>query len=180
MDVMWLDIEYTDGKKYFTWDPRRFSEPLDMVRNLTEKGRKLVVIIDPHIKRDANYFLHNDATNLGYYVKNRDGKDYEGWCWPGATSYIDFFDPKVRQYYIDQYNLDKFKGTTNDVYLWNDMNEPSVFNGPEVTMPKDLIHYNNWEHRDIHNINGMMVASATHEALFRRYINLFHLIFINL
>ncbi|XP_046483150.1 neutral alpha-glucosidase AB [Neodiprion pinetum] len=168
MDVMWLDIEYTDGKKYFTWDTRKFSQPLEMVHNLTEKGRKLVVIIDPHIKRDQNYFLHNDATNLGYYVKHRDGKDYEGWCWPGATSYIDMFDPKVRQYYIEQYNLDKFTGTTNDVYIWNDMNEPSVFNGPEVTMPKDLIHYENWEHRDIHNINGMMFTSATHEALFRR------------
>ena len=22
MDVMWLDIEHTDGKKYFTWDAR--------------------------------------------------------------------------------------------------------------------------------------------------------------
>ena len=24
MDVMWLDIEHTDGKKYFTWDARKF------------------------------------------------------------------------------------------------------------------------------------------------------------
>ena len=23
MDVMWLDIEHTDGKKYFTWDSRK-------------------------------------------------------------------------------------------------------------------------------------------------------------
>ena len=23
MDVMWLDIEHTDGKKYFTWDTRK-------------------------------------------------------------------------------------------------------------------------------------------------------------
>lgn len=49
-----------------------------MVYNLTTKGRKLVVIIDPHIKRDSNYFLHNDAENNGYYVKNKDRKDYEG------------------------------------------------------------------------------------------------------
>ncbi|XP_015603638.1 neutral alpha-glucosidase AB [Cephus cinctus] len=168
LDVMWLDIEYTDGKKYFTWDPRKFSTPLEMVHNLTSKGRKLVVIIDPHTKRDAGYFLHNEATSLGYYVKHRDGKDYEGWCWPGSSSYMDFFDPKVREYYMNQYALDKFQGTTNDVYIWNDMNEPSVFNGPEVTMPKDLIHYGNWEHRDVHNIFGLMYTLTTYEALFRR------------
>ncbi|XP_066584343.1 neutral alpha-glucosidase AB isoform X2 [Prorops nasuta] len=168
MDVMWLDIEYTDNKKYFTWDPRKFSQPLEMVQNLTAKGRKLVVIIDPHIKRDSGYFLHNDATNNGYYVKTRDGKDYEGWCWPGSSSYLDFFDPKVQEYYMGQYDLDKFHGTTNNVHIWNDMNEPSVFNGPEVTMPKDVIHYGNWEHRDVHNINGLMYHSSTYNALFKR------------
>lgn len=49
-----------------------------MVTNLTAKGRKMVIIIDPHIKREGGYFVHEDATNLGYYVKNKDGKDYEG------------------------------------------------------------------------------------------------------
>lgn len=171
MDVMWLDIEYTDSKKYFTWDSRKFPNPLEMVQNLTAKGRKLVVIIDPHIKRDASYFIHNDATSYGYYVKTRDGKDYEGWCWPGSSSYLDFFDPKVREYYIGQYALDKFQGTTNDVYIWNDMNEPSVFNGPEITMPKDVMHFGGWEHRDIHNINGLVNTIATYEALLRRSAN---------
>lgn len=49
-----------------------------MIKNLTDKGRKLVAIVDPHIKRDAGYFLHNDAEANGYYVKTPDGKDYEG------------------------------------------------------------------------------------------------------
>jgi alpha 1,3-glucosidase len=26
-------------------------------------------------------------------------------------------------------------------------------------MPKDNIHYGGWEHRDIHNINGMLYVS---------------------
>lgn len=42
------------------------------------------------------------------------------------------------------------------------MNEPSVFNGPEVTMPKDCIHHGDWEHRDVHNINGMYHVSFFH------------------
>ena len=27
------------------------------------------------------------------------------------------------------------------MFFWNDMNEPSVFNGPEITMHKDAKHY---------------------------------------
>jgi hypothetical protein len=26
-------------------------------------------------------------------------------------------------------------------------------------MPKDSIHYNGWEHRDVHNINGVLFVS---------------------
>lgn len=78
VDVMWLDIEYTDGKKYFTWDPIKFAHPDVMQQNLTSTGRKLVVIIDPHIKREAGYFLHEDALSNDYYVKTKDGNVYEG------------------------------------------------------------------------------------------------------
>ncbi|OXU24605.1 hypothetical protein TSAR_003579 [Trichomalopsis sarcophagae] len=168
LDVMWLDIEYTNGKRYFTWDPKNFSDPQTMVANLTAQGRKLVVIIDPHIKRDDQYFLHSDATKLGYYVKKRDGKDYEGESWPGPSSYLDLFNPKAREYYLSLYDFSKFKGTTKDVHIWNDMNEPSCQSGPEVTLPKDLVHYGGWEHRDVHNLYGLAQHSATYEGMLRR------------
>jgi mannosyl-oligosaccharide alpha-1,3-glucosidase len=48
------------------------------------------------------------------------------------------------------------------------MNEPSVFNGPEVTMPKDNLHENGWEHRDLHNIYGWWMANATTHAVSHR------------
>lgn len=38
------------------------------------------------------------------------------------------------------------------------MNEPSVFNAPEITMPRDNIHHGGWEHRDVHNLNGMLTV----------------------
>ncbi|XP_063910431.1 neutral alpha-glucosidase AB isoform X3 [Zophobas morio] len=168
VDVMWLDIEYTDGKKYFTWDPIKFAHPNAMISNLTSVGRKLVVIIDPHIKREGGYFLHEECLANDYYVKNKDGHVYEGWCWPGSSSYPDLLDPKVQDYYKGLYSLDKFHGTTSDVHIWNDMNEPSVFNGPEVTMPKDCKHYGNWEHRHIHNIYGLLYTKITYDGLIER------------
>ncbi|KAG8422764.1 glucosidase II [Metarhizium acridum] len=56
-DVIWLDIEYTEEKKYFTWDPHSFADPVGMGQQLDAHGRKLVVIIDPHIKKVDNYAL---------------------------------------------------------------------------------------------------------------------------
>lgn len=40
-DVIWLDIEHTDGKKYFTWDPIKFATPKDMLNALDVKSRKV-------------------------------------------------------------------------------------------------------------------------------------------
>lgn len=168
MDVMWLDIEHTDQKKYFTWDPIKFAHPTEMIQNLTAMGRKLVTIVDPHIKRDPGYFLHRDAEANGYYVKNKDGNDYEGWCWPGSVSYLDFFNPAVREYYSDRYLLENYQGSTLDLHIWNDMNEPAVFNGPEVTMFKDNVHYGGWEHRDVHNMYGFMQVMSTFDGLQKR------------
>jgi len=81
-DVLWLDIEHTDGKRYFTWDSALFPNPKAMIEKLAAQGRKMVTIIDPHLKRDQNYYIHSEATAKGLYVKSKDGTDdYDGWCW---------------------------------------------------------------------------------------------------
>jgi len=41
-DVIWLDIEYTQEKKYFTWDPLTFSDPVDMQNTLAKRDRKVL------------------------------------------------------------------------------------------------------------------------------------------
>lgn len=40
-DVIWLDIEYTDDKKYFTWDPLTFKDPVGMQNQLDARKRKV-------------------------------------------------------------------------------------------------------------------------------------------
>lgn len=58
------------------------------------------------------------------------------------------------------------QGSMENLYTWNDMNEPSVFNGPEVTMHKDAVH-GSWEHRDVHNLYGLYVVSGTQCCTFK-------------
>ena len=77
----------------------------------------------------------------------------------GSSGWFDFVDPKIRLYWAEKFLLDDYVGSTLDLYTWNDMNEPSVFNGPEITMHKDAQHFGGWEHRDVHNIYGTYVVS---------------------
>ena len=167
-DVIWLDIEHTDGKRYFTWDYSRFPNPAEMQNNLTRSGRKLVNIVDPHMKRDDNFGKYADLKNHGYLVKDRNGNDYDGWCWPGSSSWADFLSPEVRLWWAEQFSFDNYPGSTEGLYIWNDMNEPSVFSGPEVTMHKDALHVGGWEHRELHNMYGHYQVMATFLGLLKR------------
>uniref|UniRef100_A0A1A8FER3 Glucosidase, alpha, neutral AB n=1 Tax=Nothobranchius korthausae TaxID=1143690 RepID=A0A1A8FER3_9TELE len=166
-DFIWLDIEHTDGKRYFTWDPHKFASPKEMLQGLKDKKRNMVSIVDPHIKVDSNYKIHNEIRSRGFYVKNKDGGDYEGWCWPGNAGYPDFTRPDMRAWWASMFSYDQYEGSMDNLYTWNDMNEPSVFNGPEVTMHKDAVH-GSWEHRDVHNLYGLYVHRATMEGLIQR------------
>lgn len=167
-DVIWLDLEYTDDKQYFTWDQDTFPDPIGMEKQLDEHGRKLVIIIDPHIKNKAGYPIVEELKSKDLAVKNKDVNIYEGWCWPGSSHWIDCFNPAARSWWKSLFPYNKMKGVQSNVWIWNDMNEPSVFNGPEVSMPRDNIHHGNWEHRDVHNINGMTFHNATFDALVSR------------
>ncbi|KAF9950152.1 hypothetical protein BGZ70_001487, partial [Mortierella alpina] len=168
-DVLWLDIEHTNGKRYFTWDDAKFPNPTDMQQSLGAKGRKMVTIIDPHIKKDGDYHVSKEGAELDVYIKNKDGdSDFDGWCWPGSSQWIDFYNPKARDWWASLFSYDRYKASTKDLFTWNDMNEPSVFSGPEITIPKDVIHYGKVEHRNVHNLYGTMFHSATAQGLTQR------------
>ena len=52
------------------------------------------------------------------------------------------------------------------------MNEPSVFNGPEGTIPKESLHFRDdgsfIHHRDVHNTYGLLMSKATYEGMIQR------------
>jgi alpha 1,3-glucosidase len=141
-----------------------------MQETLAADDRKLVTIIDPHIKRSDTYSVHRDAIEQNLYVKNENGDDYEGICWPGSSSWLDFSRKEVQEYWANHYSFEKFPGSTPNTYIWNDMNEPSVFTGPEGTMPKGNQH-GTAEHRDLHNLYGMLMMKSTYNGLLSRSNN---------
>ncbi|XP_044262216.1 neutral alpha-glucosidase C-like [Tribolium madens] len=170
LDVIWLDVDYTDGKKYFTWDPKTYSDPVEMQKNISAAYKRLVAIIDPHIKVEKGYNVYDGALEKGYFVKRSNGSVFEGDCWPGLSSYVDFLNPDARQYYGSFYSYDNFPSSTPVLAgIWNDMNEPSVFdNSIEKTLPGDALHFGDVAHRDIHNIYGLLHTMSTHQGLLNR------------
>ncbi|KAI3389818.1 hypothetical protein SNEBB_007941 [Seison nebaliae] len=169
-DAIWLDIEHADGKRYFTWDSHNFPNAKDMMETVESNGRHMVLVIDPHLKSDTNYKVYNDAlSKKDLLVKNSDGNNFDGWCWPGSSVWPDFMKDEVRYWWGEQMNEENYGTVTNNIGVWNDMNEPSVFSGPEKTMNKDALHSDGlYENRDIHNLYGLWVQRASFEGILRR------------
>lgn len=172
-DYIWLDIEYAESKKYFTWNRDNFPDPHRMLEQLDHTGRSLVIIIDPHLK--TNYLISDEVCRRHLGINANDNATYRGHCWPGELVWIDTLNPSARAYWLllFEYSSDnEFMGkTSQNLQIWNDMNEPSVFNGPETTSPRDNLHYGNWEHRSIHNLFGLTFHEATYEAMVSRFLH---------
>jgi alpha-glucosidase (family GH31 glycosyl hydrolase) len=45
----------TDGKRYMTWDSTVFPTPQRMIDDVASRGRKMVTIVDPHVKKAGAY-----------------------------------------------------------------------------------------------------------------------------
>ena len=90
-DFIWLDLEYTDDKKFFTWKNSSFPNPKRMLTKLSRLGRNMVALIDPHLK--VNYDISIQVLAAAVAVKNSLGNTFFGQCWPGESLWIDTFNP---------------------------------------------------------------------------------------
>lgn len=125
----------------------------------------MVAIVDPHIKRVDSFRVYKDSVDLDILIKKADKNNFDGWCWPGSSVWVDFFNPKSWEWWTRMFSFETWTDSTKALFVWNDMNEPSVFDGPEITMQKDNLHAGGWEHRDVHNINGMLFHNQTQHAV---------------
>ncbi|WP_213521458.1 glycoside hydrolase family 31 protein [Nonlabens sp.] len=169
-DAIYLDIDYMDGFRCFTWDKEKFPNPTKMISDLREDGFKTIAIIDPGIKVDPDYYVYKEAMENDYFCKRADGPYMKGKVWPGECYFPDYTNPKVRTWWADL-----FKGLIADnglAGIWNDMNEPAVMEVPNKTFPNDVRHDfdgHPCSHRKAHNVYGAQMARATYEGV-KKYI----------
>jgi len=167
-DAIYLDIDYMDGFRCFTWNKNYFPDPKKMVTELAEDGFKTVVIIDPGIKIDKDYWVYKEALEKDYFCKRADGPYMKGKVWPGECNFPDYTNPAVREWWAGL-----FKELVSEIGVkgvWNDMNEPAVMEVPNKTFPMDVRHFydgNPCSHRKAHNIYGTQMARATYHGVKR-------------
>ncbi len=162
-DAIYLDIDYMDGFRCFTWNNTHFPAPKQMISELKDQGFKTVCIIDPGIKVDKNYSIWKDGFEKGMFCKRTDGPLMTGNVWPGECNFPDFTNPKVREWWSLLFGGLLADGVAG---IWNDMNEPAVFG--LGTFPLDVRHDYDGDpcsHRKAHNIYGMQMARATRQGL---------------
>jgi alpha-glucosidase len=173
-DVIWLDIHYLNGFNPFTWDPKRFPDPPGLMADLRKQGLRTVVIIDPHPKKAPGWKPYDSGLAGDQFVKNPDGSVYEAPVWPSQAEqdpapsvFPDFSKPAAREWWGTLFAPLLEAGVAG---IWNDMNEPAIFDVPSGTMPLTVRHDNEGQptdHREIHNVYGLLMTRATHEGLLK-------------
>ncbi|MDT3425555.1 alpha-glucosidase [Paenibacillus forsythiae] len=163
-DVIHLDIHYMDEYRVFTFDPVRFPDPKAMIAELKSLGIRIVPIVDPGVKLDPDYYVYREGAESDFFCMKPDGSPFTGPVWPGQSVFPDFTEAKVREWWG---SLHRFFAEMGIEGIWNDMNEPSVFNECKTIDP-DALHGNDGHpatHQEIHNLYGMMMSKATAEGM---------------
>jgi len=177
-DSITLDIDHTDGCRYFTWNKELYPDPEAMQNTLVESKRQLVTICDPHIKLDEEYHVYAEGLEKDLFVKTKEGENFVGICWPKESVWFDYLNEEARASWASQYSYEKYKHSTPNLWAWNDMNEPSVFELPGLAMPLDNLHTCKTlenpeksfqvEHREVHNLYGYCMHKGSYEGLVKR------------
>jgi len=171
-DVIWFDIDYMDGYRVFTFDSAQFPDPKKLNEDLGKLGFERIWMINPGVKAEPGYFVYDQMIEQDLAVRNKASEVYRGEVWPGFCIFPDYTRPDVREWWAGLYKDFMATGISG---VWNDMNEPAVFNVPTKTMPEDNVHMGGdldgrgtlpqGPHLQYHNVYGMLMAKGTYDGI---------------
>jgi alpha-glucosidase len=154
-DTLWLDIEYMDGYRVFTWDTEAFPDPPSMLERLSGKGFRVITIVDPGVKYDPGYRVFDEAVERDVLCKTEGGDIYIGQVWPGNTAFPDFVTEEARSWWGELNAAHVQSGLAG---IWNDMNEPATGDIPPGPMRFGKGQYS---HQRYHNQYALLMAMGT-------------------
>ena len=160
-DVLWLDIEYMNGYRVFTWNTDKFPDLPGMLAKLGQDKLRVITIVDPGVKFEPGYAVFDEGLAKNLFCKTEAGNTYVGQVWPGRTAFPDFSKPEARAWWGE---LNARHVASGIAGIWNDMNEPATGQVPPFQMRFDRDGANH-PHERFHNQYGLLMAMATHEGL---------------
>ena len=165
LDVVYLDIDYMDGFRVMTFKTPNFDYAAGLISDLKEKGIRTITIIDPGVKVDEEYDVFKRGKEGNHFTKKLDGEIFIGAVWPGDSAFPDFSNKDCREWWKSE--LKKFISEHGMDGIWNDMNEPCVFNNDHKTMLETCLHNSDngvIEHKEFHNRYGFEMSRCSKEA----------------
>tara|TARA_X000000950_G_scaffold59047_2_gene71579 strand:+ start:31 stop:2175 length:2145 start_codon:yes stop_codon:yes gene_type:complete len=168
-DVIWMDIDYMQNFKIFTFDSIHFPNPKETNDYLHKNDFKSVWMIDPGIKAEKGFFVYDSGEKINAWVQTRNDSVFLGKVWPGDCVFPDFTQSKVSKWWGGLYENFMVKGVDG---VWNDMNEPAVFETVDWTMPDSNKHVGdenikNDIHLRYHNVYGMMMVESSRNGIIK-------------
>lgn len=159
IDTLWLDIDYMDGYRVFTWNDELFPNPSAMLSELAADKLGVITIIDPGVKHDPGYAVYDDGVAKDVFARTASGGHYIGQVWPGDTLFPDFTKPEARQWW-GALNAEHVRSGLAGI--WNDMNEPATGNIKPGAM---RFTDGKFEHEKFHNQYATLMAMGTVDGL---------------
>lgn len=157
VDGLWLDIDYMDGFRVFTFNKDHFKNPAKTFAELKKSGHKVVPIIDPGVKIDPKYDVYKRGKAAKAFCQTHQKTDYVGMVWPGETVFPDFSLPSARAWWAKE--VKRF--ADHGIYgAWLDMNDPSTGQSEFYDM---LFANGKKEHTTFHNQYALGMAIASRE-----------------
>jgi alpha-glucosidase len=173
-DAIYLDIDYQDRNRPLTVNTTTFPDFKGLMTDLKAIGFHAITIVDLHIAaaKDQGYAPYDSGTAGDHFVHRADGSLYVGTVWPGASVFPEFTRAQTRNWFGGLYKNFIDAGVSG---IWNDMNEPAIFERLDKTMPPDVMHRINEPgfaprtatHAEIHNVFGMENSRATFDGLLK-------------
>lgn len=164
IDAIYFDIHYMNGYRVFTFDRAAFPDPKKLISGLKQEGIHVVPIVDPGVKKDPNYHIYKEGVLQNHFCKYLEGDLYLDEVWPGISAFPDFTKTETQKWWGKKHSFYTDLGIEG---IWNDMNEPAVFNKTK-TMDLDVVHDNDGDlktHQELHNVYGLLMGKATYEGL---------------
>ena len=159
IDTLWLDIDYMDEYRVFTWDEKRYPDAEGLLERLKAQGIRVITIIDPGVKLDPGYSVYDEGLAKGLFATTESGSTYIGQVWPGKTAFPDFVQEEARQWW-GQLNAEHVK--SGIAGIWNDMNEPAT---GAISADSMRFGAGKFSQERYHNTYALLMAMGTHEGL---------------
>ncbi|EKF29081.1 glycosyl hydrolase-like protein, putative [Trypanosoma cruzi marinkellei] len=171
VDTLGMGSHYMNGKRIFTWNRTRFSDPVRLQDELWRHGGRFMVLSTvPYVRVDPRFSIYIEGKRHEYFVTTQAESDeiFIGYSKSGTNVWIDFLDSRARRWYGGLMKYKRFLGSTNHTFFSLEENEPFLRGGMQGTLPMEVGHRGAVPHGVIHNMYGMLHAMAAYGGELRR------------